>query len=341
MILPGLWISLAFMVIDGIWILLLRPLDISFGPTFPPLFVFTFLRASLFCGWLLIILITVPWRTPTTNRQLQVLLIAGNLGLLAFGIYGSYIEPFHLTVSQFSIPVPGLEKPVRIVQLSDIHVEYTTRRDRELPALVASLHPDLIALTGEYVNENYKNDPRTLRDLRALIGQLHPTLGIYAVNGNVESPAQMARWFDDLGVHTLNDRVVRVPQVSNQFTMIGLSYYNERDNGAALINLMPNVTPGDYTLLLFHTPDLAYTARAAGINLYLAGHTHGGQVRVPFYGALETNSKYGKTFEMGLYHLGSTTLFVSRGLGFTGGGVPRIRFLAPPEVVVIDLIPPG
>ena len=102
---------------------------------------------------------------------------------------------------------------------------------------------------------------------------------------------------------------------------------------------MKKVRQDDFSVLLYHKPDLAYAARDRQINLYLAGHTHGGQVRMPFYGAIFTNSRYGKNFEMGLYHLGQTDLYVSRGIGFVGGIGPRARFLCPPEVVVIDLIP--
>jgi len=99
------------------------------------------------------------------------------------------------------------------------------------------------------------------------------------------------------------------------------------------------VKEDDFSVLLYHKPDLAYAARDLKVDLYLAGHTHGGQVRVPIYGAIFPNSRYGKTFEMGLYHLDGMTLYVNRGLGFTGGPAPRIRFLAPPEIVVIDLLP--
>jgi predicted MPP superfamily phosphohydrolase len=69
----------------------------------------------------------------------------------------------------------------------------------------------------------------------------------------------------------------------------------------------------------------------------LSGHTHGGQVRLPFYGALVTASLYGKAFEAGRITLGSMTLYVSRGLGLEGTAGPRVRFLCPPEVVLWQL----
>jgi hypothetical protein len=98
--------------------------------------------------------------------------------------------------------------------------------------------------------------------------------------------------------------------------------------------------PADaYTLLLYHTPDLIETASASSVDLYLAGHTHGGQIRLPFHGAVFTFSEYGKKYEMGEYIVGPTTLYVTRGLGMEGFNMPRARFLCPPEIVLVELGP--
>jgi predicted MPP superfamily phosphohydrolase len=74
------------------------------------------------------------------------------------------------------------------------------------------------------------------------------------------------------------------------------------------------------------------------VDLYCAGHTHGGQIAVPSYGALVTLSRFGKRYEAGLYREKSTTLYVNRGIGMEGG-VPRVRFWSRPELTVIDLVP--
>ena len=100
---------------------------------------------------------------------------------------------------------------------------------------------------------------------------------------------------------------------------------------------MAGIPPDAYTLLLYHTPDLIEAAAAEGVDLYLAGHTHGGQVRLPFYGAIVTFSYYGKAYEMGRYTVDQTTLYVTRGVGMEGLGLPRLRFLCPPEIVLINL----
>jgi predicted MPP superfamily phosphohydrolase len=80
-------------------------------------------------------------------------------------------------------------------------------------------------------------------------------------------------------------------------------------------------------------------AVAHGLNLYLCGHTHGGQVRLPIYGALLTSSQLGKRYEMGHYREDDTHLYVSRGLGLEGLSAPRVRFLCPPEMTLVTLRP--
>ena len=89
--------------------------------------------------------------------------------------------------------------------------------------------------------------------------------------------------------------------------------------------------------MLYHSPDLIREATRAGIDLYLCGHTHGGQIRFPFIGALVTASKFWKRYEMGHYVEGNTNLYVSRGIGMEGRGAPRARFLCPPEIELFEL----
>jgi predicted MPP superfamily phosphohydrolase len=103
---------------------------------------------------------------------------------------------------------------------------------------------------------------------------------------------------------------------------------------ARLVSTSPNHKP---SVLLYHAPDLMPEAARHGIDLYLCGHTHGGQVRLPGFGAILTSSQLGKRYEMGLYREGQTSMYVSRGVGLEGLSAPRVRFLAPPEITLITL----
>lgn len=331
-------VLVAFIVVDFIWLTSLPKWGISYGPGKTTAIVFSFLRCVFFVLWAVLQVIANLIKPEAHYFSLWSFIIP-NLLLLCFGIYGFCIEPFHLTQTHIEVKVPGLEQPTRIVQLSDIHVEFTTNREKELPGYVARLKPDMIVVTGDLINETYGNNPQSIQDLRNLMNQLSAPLGIYAVKGNVESPQHLQLMLRGTRVQILDDTIHRIPEISPNFVLIGLDYNDLDVDKDELKTLMAEIKPEDFSLLLYHKPDLIYTASDLNVNLYLAGHTHGGQVRLPFYGAIFSNSIYGKKFEMGLYKIENTTLFVSRGIGFTGGIAPRIRFLAPPEVVVIDLIP--
>ncbi len=334
-----LLVGAAFVAVDQIWIRLLPSSGLSEEGPRPTLSAFIFLRVLLLASWLLVLGAIAILRAGAVPRYTIWFFAGLNALLLGSALYGFFVEPMRLSVSRFETRAPGLTRRVRIVQLSDIHVARTSPRETALPRLVESLHPDMIVLTGDYLNEAFKNDPQAPADLRALVAQLHAPLGIYAVNGNVETTWQMHEQLDGLRVQLLEDNVVRVPELGDHFAILGLSYVLPEVDETRLRDLVSRTQPGDFTLLLYHKPDLAYAARDLGIDLYLCGHTHGGQVRLPFFGALFTNSRYGKTFEAGLYHVGDTTLYVSRGMGFVGGTGLNVRFLAPPEIVVVDLVP--
>ena len=119
--------------------------------------------------------------------------------------------------------------------------------------------------------------------------------------------------------------------------LLGLDCSHDQETDAEqLESLITQAPAGAYRVLLYHSPDLMPAAPQFGIDLYLCGHTHGGQVRLPGYGALITSSRLGKQYEMGHYRTNDTHLYVSRGIGMEGMGAPRIRFLCPPEIVLVS-----
>ena len=100
-----------------------------------------------------------------------------------------------------------------------------------------------------------------------------------------------------------------------------------------------SMPPDAFKIFLYHYPDLIKNAAVQNVDLYCAGHTHGGQVALPLYGAIITFSKFGKQYEAGLYREGATWLYVNRGVGLEGGSAPRVRFWARPELTIIESVP--
>jgi uncharacterized protein len=311
----------------------------SFGAAQPPLLAWALLRTTL--AWLAAPLAARwPWPVTAILAVIQVLLWI----LLT---YGTLVEPFRVQVTHLTIPNPKLSNPappLRIVQLSDVHIERLTPRDRSLPALVAELKPDLIVLTGDFLNTSYNDDPQAVAELIALLEQLHAPAGIYGVWGtqHVDLPDILRPALEGLGIVILNDQALEIEVAGRRLWLMGV--YPTRDlpaDAARLAELLAAAPPGVATVLLHHTPDLMPQAAALGVDLYLAGHTHGGQWRLPGFGALVTSSHYWKRYEAGYYSEDNTHLYVSRGLGLEGFGAPRARFFCPPEVVTVDFGGPG
>jgi predicted MPP superfamily phosphohydrolase len=156
----------------------------------------------------------------------------------------------------------------------------------------------------------------------------------------VEPLARVQAFVRDLPAITLLvDRWARVDTPAGMLHISGVTTTHHLPaDRAALAALGP--APGDgLRLLIAHSPDIAPEAAAAGFDLMLCGHTHGGQIVLPLIGPLFSGSAYGRRFIRGRYRLGRMTLYVTRGLGMEGWGAPRARLLCPPEITVWTILP--
>jgi len=104
---------------------------------------------------------------------------------------------------------------------------------------------------------------------------------------------------------------------------------------------LAGVDPGGFTLLAAHQPLQAFDVEGRGVDLQVSGHTHGGQVCLPFYGPFFTASLYGRRFQSGRYLIEKMALYITRGIGLEGKAAPRIRFLCPPEIIYWEIIGTG
>ena len=274
---------------------------------------------------------------------LRVLTWAAQPLLWGLAVYATAVEPFCLGVTELRLSderaSPGA-RPLSILQIGDIHVERLTRRERRLLELVERLEADLILLTGDYLSLSYVGEARALADVRELLGRLKARHGIYAVRGTpqVDPQGVMDTLFQGLPIVVLEGARAELEVDGHRLRIVGVGC--DRDFALevpALRAALAGAEDGYFTILLYHMPDLLAPASDLGVDLYLAGHTHGGQLRLPLIGAIITGSRFGKRYEMGWYRRGRTRLYVARGVGLEGMGAPRARFLCPPEVVHIRL----
>ncbi|MFL6227904.1 MAG: metallophosphoesterase [Pyrinomonadaceae bacterium] len=276
-------------------------------------------------------LIAEPTRGALLAERLAIALAAVGLVCIA---YGYFVEPYRLAVTHVRAESPKLphgSRPVRVVHISDLHSDPKPRLEGRLPDVIAAEHPDLIVFTGDSINS-----PAGLPVFRDCLTRLARVAPTFVVKGNWDawywSGQQL---FEGTGARELKDEAVRFDAAGTPIWIAGVPVGDERQLGSTL----DTVPPGAFTIFLYHYPDLIDEVAARKVDLYCAGHTHGGQVALPFYGALVTLSKFGKKYEAGLYHVGETWLYVNRGVGMEGGSAPRVRFWARPEVTVIDIVP--
>lgn len=342
LLLKHLFTTAAFSLVDLIVLVSLPYLQISFGPIWVPLIAWWMARLVILIAWL------VSTRSQHHIEQIKSLkqrmrpfsmvFYALNITLFAVMLYGFVYEPHNLRVTHltFSTDRQLPQNTLRIAHISDIHVTRLTQREHDLIKKVAAIKPDLILLTGDYLNLSILDDPSAQQNARWMLSQLDAPLGVYAVNGTVEGSEEMETLFSGLEITVLENETARIKNSDLHLVGVTDSHY-AMDDALSLAQTAGKLPPVAFTILLYHTPDLIEAAADIGIDLYLAGHTHGGQIRLPFYGALITFSAYGKQYEMGQYNVGSTTLYVTRGIGLEGSIAPRARFLCPPELVIIDL----
>ncbi|MBE2269853.1 MAG: metallophosphoesterase [Anaerolinea sp.] len=272
---------------------------------------------------------------------LFALLLIGAITLVAY--YATWIEPFRLGVTPQTFTRDDWRVPVTLLHISDIHVERITERERKLNRLINLLKPDVIVFTGDFVNLSYTGDPHATAAIREIIGEWRAPLGVYCVPGTpVVEPLPLVREFvaglDNLTL--LLNEWHTVETAGGRLHLLGLiTTHDLETDRAALRNAMTHAPEGGIRLLITHSPDIAPEAGRAGIDWYLCGHTHGGQIRLPIYGALMSSSQLGMKYVMGRYDVNGMTLYVSRGIGMEGYGAPRARFLCPPEVILWRITP--
>lgn len=270
---------------------------------------------------------TAPPTLPRRKRIRRAMVILAAVLTLAGVVDGFFIEPYWIESTHYEIQ-GAVAAPLKIAQLSDLHTRSVGRRERRLLEILAAEKPDMIVIVGDSLankSGNYQMCGQVYR-------QLHAPLGVWFVRGNWENMKPFHReraFYQEVGVRfLLNANEAARPDV----WMIGLD--DPYSGNAKPETALAGIPHGAYTIALFHSP--AYFDRIAGrVNLCLTGHTHGGQVRLPFLNPLWLPKGCGRFVEGWYEELGSR-MYVNRGLGTS---FLPVRFLCRPEITFITIHP--
>jgi predicted MPP superfamily phosphohydrolase len=290
--------------------------------------------------------LSLPHTKRTSSRR--TFLKAGLLGAAGLALYSGEVERHWIDVVERDVTLSGLSSEIegmRIVQISDIHMNDFTESFflRDVVERINQLKPDVVFLTGDFVTTgkppNTKAHEAAWQCARILEGL--DCRQVYAILGNhdVNSGARVV--YDALnksGIIVLRNAYLPIERGKGRFWLAGLddAMVGHPNLDLAIPEKIRNVR-NEPVILMCHEPDYATNVQAhpAGqaVDFMISGHTHGGQVRLPFIGALVL-PPLGRLFVEGLFELGSMKLYVNRGIGTIQ--VP-FRLDCPPEITLFTL----
>lgn len=266
-----------------------------------------------------------------TQRAMAAVCATTAVVLGAIGVDAFLIEPYRLEVSEVEVRGTGLRRPLRMAVVADLQTDVMGDHERQALRAVMDQDPDLLLLAGDYIHEDDPARRARLRDeLRAALREVGfgAPLGAFAVGGNCD-PSDWPAIFEGFPVTAVVETASFDLGEDLRVTALGV---NDARRGVRL------AATDRFHVVLGHYPDFAIGDVSA--DLLVAGHTHGGQVQLPGIGPLLTLSRVPRSWASGVTDLGrGRTLVVSRGIGMERGEAPRLRFLCPPEIVVIDAAP--
>lgn len=264
--------------------------------------------------------------------------LGATTGAGALGVAYAYnVEPNQIFVErvEMALPrLPGVFDGMTIAQISDLHLgPYVTEEHiMKSVQMTNALKPDAIVVTGDLVNSSW----RYIQPCTEIISKLDAPLGVYAVLGNhdywVGFLNLMVQSVKKSGITLLRNQAVPLTRGRSTIYFVGIDdLWLELANLQRALEGVPN---NACKIALMHEPDFADISAQAEIDLQLSGHSHGGQVRLPFIGPLIL-PKYGEKYAMGSYRVGNfTRLYTTRGIGVLP---PGVRFNCPPEITLLTL----
>lgn len=247
------------------------------------------------------------------------------------GLPGNQV--FQVDFAERTLRLPRLPtewQGLSVLHVSDMHLNGTPDRDffRYVMDRCREWEPDLVAVTGDVIDSE-----RHHRWVLPLLGRLRWKIAGLAILGNHDSwydPALVRRRLRRVGFRVLGNRSEQIEVRGRPMTVVGHEgpWFQPAPG-------LPAVAPGEFRFCLSHTPDNLPWARRHHIDLMVAGHVHGGQIRFPLVGSVLVPSRFSRRYDGGTFHEPPTVLHVSRGLG----GQHPLRYLCRPEVAKLILQP--
>ncbi|MGN6695529.1 MAG: metallophosphoesterase [Aquihabitans sp.] len=261
------------------------------------------------------------------------------------GFWSTHVAPYQLREDRVDLALRSgrtLDRPLRIGVLSDLQNVGITGYEQGAVDRLMRQRPDLILIAGDLFQGGQAQLEATLPAYRQLLGRLDAPGGVFVVRGDVDGGG-----FDPIvegtGVTVLDDEVTTT-EVDGQRVVIGGVRLQFDATAAQPVYEQLEATAGaDPVILLAHRPDaVSMLASDSRVDLTIAGHTHGGQIALPFFGPLTTMSSLPRSVGAGgLHEVEGNAIYVSTGIGMERNHAPQVRFLTRPSYGIIEVTAPA
>lgn len=273
----------------------------------------------------------MQWKSFTHRRLVGAITVVLAVSWLVI-FYGSFVEPRLLVVRETTIALADQPtETLKVAVVSDLHLGPYKGEEwaRRVTAAVNAQQPDLILLAGDFIfnDASQANKLEPLKDLKA-------PLGVYAVTGNHEYEFNAAPFvvsaLERLGVTVLENERTTIDVHGRAIVLAGVS---DLWNDGNPYRTLAGVEPEETVILLVHNPDVILSPNVGLADLIISGHTHGGQIRLPWVGPVpQIPNALGRAFDRGYFP--QQHLFITSGVSEMG---PRARLFNPPEIAVLNL----
>jgi predicted MPP superfamily phosphohydrolase len=278
---------------------------------------------------------------PRRWKRLRIALVAILLLIVCVVGWTFFIGPNRLVIREETLAIerwPRALSNLKIAVLSDIHAGGSFIDERKLRQIVErtnQLQPDLIVICGDYISGGRSHHEMDPEKFAPLLKDFRAPLGVYSVLGNHDwwfDGERVRRALEANGIKVLENEVATVETRGTSFWLVGLADLWTRPQRVE--TTIANVPAGVPLIAITHNPDI-FPQLPQGVSLLLAGHTHGGQVRLPLIGTVVSVSRFGERYVSGHIVENGRHLFVTTGIGTS---IYPVRFGVPPEIVLLTII---
>ncbi len=276
--------------------------------------------------WLYLLYFPIAWYFTTPNILTITYLITG-IGIL---LYGHVIEPNWIRTKYLSLP--NTKFPDKFVFMSDTQSDSFGYREKKVIEIIKKLKPKIIFHGGDIYNGTVTSNPKASKAAYRLLKALSTIAPVYIIPG--DHPTSIKEVKDLLkplaNVAFLNNQKAKHILNKTTYEIIGLNRY------APETSLLASKSNCDYRIVLSHTPSPWIQAQHYTFDLMFCGHTHGGQLCLPFFGAFTSGTMLPRKFAYGIFQSKTATLYVTSGIGLEGLIAPKMRLFCRPEIIIFN-----